>query len=277
MTRTILVLALLLGGCGYKKQIESLQGQVVQRDGAIEAQRSELDAAAEKAARLEADIAEGQARIDVLEAELAQLNEAIDAEREKSSRILADRGALRSEVQSMKDALRELQERRARAEARVAQFQDLISRFKSLIDAGTLDVKIIDGRMVVVLASDVLFDSGSAKLSADGSDALAEVAKVLSDIRDRRFQVEGHTDNVPIRTQQFPSNWHLGAARAINVVDHLIRSGMTSESLSAASFADTMPVASNDDRETRSQNRRIEIVVAPDLSDLPGFEELQAL
>jgi chemotaxis protein MotB len=108
-------------------------------------------------------------------------------------------------------------------------------------------------------------------------EALAKVAAVLAGIPDRRYQVEGHTDNVPIKTTRFPSNWYLAAARAIGVVNHMVDSGLPASVVSAAAFGDTFPVASNDDADGRSQNRRIEIVVVPDLSDLPGYDELEAL
>ena len=65
----------------------------------------------------------------------------------------------------------------------------------------------VDGRMVVALATDVLFASGSARRTEDGKAALSEVAAVLVTLRDRRFQIEGHTDDVPIKTERYPSNW----------------------------------------------------------------------
>jgi chemotaxis protein MotB len=128
--------------------------------------------------------------------------------------------------------------------------------------------------MVLALPSDVLFDSGSATLSTAGMTAVTEVAAILSAMTDRRFQVEGHTDNVPIRTNQFPSNWELANARALGVVKAMVGAGMSANALSAAGFGEFHPVATNDTSEGRTQNRRIEIVLQPDLSMLPGFDEL---
>jgi chemotaxis protein MotB len=216
------------------------------------------------------DLASRQSELDVL-------GEQLDAELEKSSRILADRGALRQEVADMKDAMRELQERRREAEARVAEFRQLVAQFRALIDAGTLEVKIVDGRMVVALATDVLFSSGSARLSEDGKAALSEVAAVLVTLSDRRFQIEGHTDDVPIKTERYPSNWYLASARALGVVTHLVDAGMSADQLSGASYAEFQPTASNETDEGRLANRRIEIVLVPDLDSLPGYEELEAL
>ena len=146
--------------------------------------------------------------------------------------------------------------------------------FQSLIDAGKLKVEIVDGRMVVVLASDVLFASGSANLSRDGKSAIGEVAALLADIPDRKFQIEGHTDNVPIRTAVYPSNWELASARALTVLKTMLEAGMPADRISAASFGDSKPARDNETPEGKAANRRIEIVVTPDLSTLPGFEEL---
>ena len=87
--------------------------------------------------------------------------------------------------------------------------------------------------------------------------------------------MEGHTDNVPIRTEQFPSNWELASARALTVLKTMVDAGLPAARVSAASFGDSKPTAGNDTTDGKALNRRIEIVVVPDLSSLPGFDELQ--
>jgi chemotaxis protein MotB len=79
---------------------------------------------------------------------------------------------------------------------------------------------------------------------------------------------------VPIATSQFPSNWELSAARAITVLKAMLEAGMPAARVSAAAFGDTAPAASNDSAEGKTANRRIEIILVPDLSLLPGFDEL---
>ncbi len=268
--------AMLTMGCGYKAEIERLEGLLADTSMELTTRESTLQDRDATIAELTRDAAALQTELDQRIADLAAMESELDAEREKSARILADRGALRGEVEAMKDALADLAERKRLADARVQAYRDLVQRFQSLIDAGTLDVKIIDGRMVVVLKTDILFGSGSAELSTGGEEALAQVAEVLASL-DRRYQVEGHTDNVPIATSRYPSNWFLAAARAIGVVDHLVASGLPAENVSAAAFGDTHPVAANDTPEGKAQNRRIEIVVVPDLSELPGYRELSDL
>jgi chemotaxis protein MotB len=186
-----------------------------------------------------------------------------------------DKGELKSSLEEMKKAMDEMRARQAEERKRLKEFQDLTARFKRLTDAGTLSVKIVDGKMVVSLGSDVLFASGSAKLSKEGINAIKEVGSQLAAIQSKRYQVEGHTDNVPISTANFASNWELASSRALTVVKAMIEAGMPSERVSAASFADSAPVQSNASTEGKAANRRIAIVVVPDLSSLPGYEELQ--
>jgi chemotaxis protein MotB len=124
--------------------------------------------------------------------------------------------------------------------------------------------------MVIQLPQDVLFASGSATLSADGRSTLSQVASVLATLEDRSFQIEGHTDNVPIATAAFPSNWELSSARALSVVRVLIQGGVPAERLSGAGYGEYQPVASNDDPQSRRRNRRIEIVMLPNLDVIAG-------
>jgi chemotaxis protein MotB len=144
-----------------------------------------------------------------------------------------------------------------------------------LIDGGQLAVAIVRGRMVIQLPQDVLFASGSATLGAEGRRTLSEVGSVLADLGDRTFQVEGHTDNVPIATAQFPSNWELSSARALSVVRVLVEAGVPSTNLSGAGYGEYQPVAANDDQAGRRLNRRIEIVMLPNLDVIAESEELQ--
>lgn len=235
------------------------------RIAALQAERDAMDVSL----RLQTD---ERARLQqALDAQQAELDDA----RQRLVAAVDDAGALSADIDEMRAALEELDRQRAQAEASVRAYQDLVSRFQSLIDAGTLNVRVVDGRMLLQLATDILFSPGSASVSPAGRTAITEVAAILADIPDRRYQVAGHTDNVPISTQRMPSNWYLGAARAIEVVDMLVASGLPAENVSAASYSQYQPVAVNDTTEGRRENRRIEIVIVPDLSQVPGFSELE--
>ena len=214
---------------------------------------------------------------DALKAENSALKGEVTTASGKIGDLDKSLAATRGEKEDMARALAELKERDAQAQARIAEFRDLVSRFKSLIDSQTLLVKIVNGRMVVAMATDVLFPSGSATLSKEGRAAVGTVAQVLAGIQNREFQIKGHTDNIPIKSSRFPSNWELASARAINVVQTMVSSGVPAGRISAASYADTKPVADNGTSDGRRANRRIDIVVVPDLSSLPGFEELRKI
>lgn len=255
---------------GTESTLAERDAQVKDRDAQIQDRNAQLEKERGSLGALEAELKscrEGE----------ATLHKAIEkAEADKNS-LLAAKGRLSADIEGMRVALREMEARKNAAEERVQAYRDLLARFKKLIDAGKLKVKIIDGNMVVELANDILFPSGSADLSADGKTAIVEVAQVLASIPDRSFQVAGHTDNKPIKSEKYPSNWELAASRAITVVNTMVDAGMPPQRISAASFGQYRPAAANDTPQNRAVNRRIQIVVMPDLSDLPGYNELQSV
>ena len=116
--------------------------------------------------------------------------------------------------------------------------------------------------------NDVSFESGSAALSKPGRAVLAAVGDALRTLPDRRFQVAGHTDDRPIQTSQYPSNWELSSARALSVVRLLVGEGVPPGALSAAGYGEFDPVAANDTAEARAKNRRVEITVVPTINEL---------
>jgi chemotaxis protein MotB len=116
------------------------------------------------------------------------------------------------------------------------------------------------GLVVRVLTDKLLFESGQANLQPPGMPLLNEVAQLLNVDRSHPIIVEGHTDNVPIATAEFPSNWELSTARATNVVRYLIGRGVSRTRLAAAGYADLDPVASNTTTDGRALNRRVDIV-----------------
>jgi chemotaxis protein MotB len=232
--------------------------------------------------KLKAELASTQQKLNETETarqatarELQKLIDVRDGLQRDLQGASTEKASLKSSVDEMQRAMQELAARKAEADKRIAEFKSLAERFKKLIDAGKLRVKTVDGRMVVELATDILFDSGSASLSKGGKAAIIEVATVLKDIPDRSFQIEGHTDDVPMKGGAYASNWELASARAINVVKALVEGQMAPERLSAASFSQFKPAKANDTKEGKAANRRIEIVLVPDLSSLPGFDELQ--
>ena len=100
------------------------------------------------------------------------------------------------------------------------------------------------------------------------------MAQALSGLADRQFLVAGHTDDKPIHTARFPSNWELSTERAVVVARFLISKGMKPETLGAVGYGEFDPVVANDSDEHRGQNRRIEIQLQPNLGELPSMDNL---
>jgi len=204
--------------------------------------------------------------------------EAQKAELEKKLGITSsEKTELEGSVADMKRALQELEARKAETEKRLAEFRELTAKFKDLVDAGKLSIKVRNGRMMLALSTDILFASGSARLSAAGKAAIQEVAEHLKGLDNRNFQIEGHTDNVPIHTAQFPSNWELASARAGTVLNTMLATGFPPEHISLASYGQYDPLNDNTTPEEKAENRRIDIVIVPDLSGLPGYDELNRM
>lgn len=200
----------------------------------------------------------------------------LNKERNRYARIMNERKCMRNSIDEMQTALNNYKQRELESEARIDDYKRFVGRFKSMIDNNTLDVKMIDGRMVVVLSTDVLFPSASKRLSKKGKNAIVEITKILKDISDKRFQIEGHTDSDKYMVKGM-TNWELAALRALTVLHTMLAQGMPADRISAASYGASKPMTTNDTEENKAKNRRIEIVVVPDLTLLPGFDELNKL
>ncbi len=137
------------------------------------------------------------------------------------------------------------------------QVEDSLSK---LIDDDLIRVKRNDLWVEIEIKSSILFQSGSAHLSRKAIPVLKKIARTLAKFPNH-IQVEGFTDNVPIRTPTYPSNWELSAARAASVVNLFTKSGIPAKHLSAIGYAEFKPIASNETAKGRQKNRRINIVV----------------
>ncbi len=126
--------------------------------------------------------------------------------------------------------------------------------------ASGLSVSRTEEGLVISLADTVFFAGGQTELHSGASERLAEVAALLREVPNH-VRVEGHSDNEPVATARFPSNWHLSSARAVEVLRELEAQGVAPKRLSSAGFADQRPLVSNDTLEGRRINRRVDLVV----------------
>jgi chemotaxis protein MotB len=148
-----------------------------------------------------------------------------------------------------------LEDLRDKVDALVARTPELKDKVKTRDDAEGLGIEFRDA---------LLFDSGSAKLREQAQPAIGEIARLLGELPGRPVIIEGHTDEVPINTASFHSNWELSSQRAINVLQALHTNGVARERMSARAYADTRPLPSAAEQEVdqrRASNRRVIIRV----------------
>jgi chemotaxis protein MotB len=274
ITLALVALPIVASGCvksSTHRRTLDLLAQTEQRAASLDQQlATERSAAAIELAQVRSELERTAQTLAAREQRISQISaDLLTAENEANrlGTLLNQRGEeatlLRSRLESLGALEREIRERN-----RI--YEEVIGRFRSLIAAGQLSVSISRGRLAINLPQDILFESGSATLGREGRATLTQVATVLAGIPDREFQVEGHTDNVPIATARFPSNWELGAARALSVIHLLQEQGVRPESVSGAAFGEHRPVADNADQAGRRLNRRIEIVMLPNLDVIAG-------
>jgi chemotaxis protein MotB len=231
------------------------------------------------------------------------LRSQLAAQKQAHDKCEADYAASLHDVEDLKQKLRErgmnldnltqslAEERKALEEykSRAEQLEQIRKRFETLRDKLAqltnlgLKVEVRDNRMLIQLPGDVLFDSGSDKLKPRGKEILTAVAAVVrgdADLSKREFQVAGHTDSKPLKGGQFQDNWGLSAMRARSVLAFLTApateggGALDPRNWSAAGYGETDPVANNDTDEGREKNRRVELVVMPNVEEMLHLNSL---
>jgi chemotaxis protein MotB len=184
--------------------------------------------------------------------------------------LTAETEALKKDKESLQSTVNELSSKAEKAEQlekATQTYQDLQKKLEREIQDGQIQLTEMKNRLTMTLVDKILFASGSADVSKEGKKVLDKVITILKDIKDKRIQVEGHTDNVRIYSAiktKYPTNWELSAARATQVTRYLQEEGgIDPKLLSATGYSEYQPVASNDTDEDKAKNRRIEIVLLP--------------
>jgi chemotaxis protein MotB len=272
------LLANLLVGCGYSEEewqrqldkYSQLENQHEQERAAHAATRAELDAAKQRVDSLANKLSEMGFNMDALNAQLQQTG--------------TEKEQLAASLTELQQALEEYKRRAEQLERIKARFETLRTRLQKLVNMG-LKVEIRRTRMVIRLPGDVLFASGQDKLRDEGKEVIAAVAEVIRTdkaLQNRYFQVAGHTDNVPLKGGRFGDNWGLSAMRARQVLLYFIApvdekdggGGLNPNQLHAAGYGETDPVGENESDEGRQANRRVELVIMPDVEEMLDLKEL---
>jgi len=253
VTTSFVAIAFLWAGCGIDKQVHKKA-----LDDLAKSQQ-EVQGLTSAKGELEGKLAE-------LEGTLGN----VSTEKDQANVQLA---SAQTNLKATEAELAQLRKQREASEKRLAAYKKLQDRMRKLVDTGKLKVAFRNGQMVLELPAGILFPSGKHRLKKNAKEGLGEVAQILLEFKDRRFMVAGHTDNVPMKSRRFPNNWHLSTARAASIVEFLIEQGFQPENLAAAGYGEFDPKADNDTDEGKELNRRIEIILVPDLSELPGLTE----
>lgn len=137
--------------------------------------------------------------------------------------------------------------------------------FQPELSTKKVRIKEDERGLVISISADTFFPTSSAELDIDNSrELLQKISGLLrmDEFKDRKFRLEGHTDNLPTDPgSQYPTNWELSAARSITVLKYLTEFGVDEKRFQVAGFADTVPLMSNDTEEGRAYNRRVDIVI----------------
>lgn len=270
-----------LGGCGYSE--DEWQAQLAKYDQLNNQYEQEKAAHAQTRALLDAEMK----RVADLSAELKNMGVNLDSLSEQLQQTGTEKDQMAASLSQLKLALEEYKIRAAQLERIKARFETLRDKLQKLVTLG-LKVEIRRNRMVIRLPGDVLFASGKAELQKGGKVVLDQVAEVIRNdkaLSQRYFQVAGHTDNKPLKGGRFGDNWGLSALRAREVLVYLIAprevkdgvttgGGLDAMRLHAAGYSDTDPVETNDTDEGRQANRRVELVLLPDVEEMLDLKKM---
>lgn len=265
-----LSISLAAPACVKKGLHEEVLAELAQRNADYDELTGEYADALATISSLEDDLGVCSTTLENTDSTLAMTREELAECRNQLEDARENLAASGETARRLAERLEELSAIEAELRARDEIFTDIVTAFEELISNGFVEVAIERGRLVIKMPQDILFESGSADIGEEGQAALSEVAAVLGQLTEREFQVEGHTDNVPIETRRFPSNWELSSARALAVVHLFEENGVAPSNISAGGFGEFRPRAGNDESEDRALNRRIEIVMVPDLAAIFG-------
>lgn len=256
-----------LSGCVGKKKYDQVVDDREELKMKLAKTRKQ---AAETEADLQSKVESRDQKIEKLEKKVADLEK---KRKNLTSELETVEKSLQEKLNATEDELAALREQQRQQKERLQRYRDLAKKLAETFKSEQLSVKVRDGKMVIEMSDDVLFDSGRAEVNENGEAVLENLGAVLQDIEDREFLVAGHTDDVPISSSRFDDNWELSSARAGNVVRLLAEEGVDPRNLSAAGFSKYDPIATNETEEGRAQNRRIEIVLMPKVSELPNLPD----
>ena len=212
----------------------------------------------------------GNIRTNQLSTDLSVKQQELFLSEKKLSEEKAANDKLSDELKTREARVKELEQILAQQQKAVEDLKSKVSSALNGFSASELKIEHRDGKVYVSLAEQLLFKSGSIKVDKKGQDALAKLARVLATQSDLNIVVEGHTDDVPIsKTSTYmKDNWDLSVLRATEIVRILTSNGVGLKKIQAAGRGPNMPLNPAKSTSARSQNRRTEIILTPNLDEL---------
>lgn len=257
----------LLDECEAAKN--SLQDDTAQMatlyDELMQDYRDLSDVSEEDAEKLSKQIA----RVNQLMDEVEKKNQQLQVEKKQADRLKQDLKEREKRVQELESAM-------ARKDSAVKAMRDKVSKALLGFKEGELTVKMKNGRVYVSLSEELLFQSGSYRVDKKGVDAIKKLSKVLKEQSEFEVMVEGHTDDVPLRsTATLRDNWDLSVLRATSIARIMQDNGVNPQKLIPAGRGEYHPKVDKKTTEARRQNRRTEIIITPNLEKLFQLLEVE--
>jgi len=247
---------------GASRQMELSKSLEVLKEESSEETQDLLQQIMEIQEKYDTDLSAKNDMIDTLKTEqrenIEALNNRLDHEIQSNKlvveRLLGEIENLETETAEQEKAMRELS----------TQADQLEQQLKGEIEKGEIRLKRYKTKTIINIDNSILFDSGKTTVKEGVKKSLSKIAEALNNFPENNIQIEGHTDDVPIHTPKFPSNWELSAARALSVLRFFVdKTEVDPRKLSAVGYGQYHPLAPNDTPENKRLNRRVDIVILP--------------
>jgi chemotaxis protein MotB len=272
-------------------QVTQLENQVAELTTKVDGLEELLASTTSDRDKLDAELTETVKLLDDLQAEHDQLQTYYNNALSNSGKLNRDLTEQQERLLALQESLKQqkyegqlLSDSLALREARVAELEQVLQQSREAVEElknkviaaltnfgkGELTIEQRNGRVYVSLSEQLLFKSGSITVDPKGVNALKKLAEALKDSPEIKVVVEGHTDDVPISrgSKYMTDNWDLSVMCATSIVRILVNGGVAPEALTAAGKGEFYPVASNNSAENKQLNRRTDIVLTPDFSEL---------
>jgi len=264
-----------------KRELEQLKSSCSDRTKSFEAKIEELqnmiNILKSKGSETEKNLIESNRLLQKrCEDDMEQAREKWNIEREKLLKEMADLKsdyekrilALKDEIANLNEELSDLKKLTNKQKEELSRMEsqasDLEKQLDDEIKKGDIRLKKFHNRLVINIDDKISFDSGYANLKKEILPSLKKIREILSQYPEYSIVVEGHTDNIPMRSKKFRDNWELSTERALAVLGYLLEdSNLNPVRFSAAGYGEYKPLVSNETKENRALNRRVDIVVIP--------------